>query len=180
MEIKPSLASFGFFFVHRPSYNALLLLHWKKEVRSWKEPEHNQWERTWTAMMPVLIFSCFPEATAVPVSRDAVKCASHTNPPAASKSPPGIKAKAKIMGVSTSLMMIQMITQNKIFAQLSKRLFKDINLNQRHRHLCFTANCWLLTIALWSQKWTSHFREKKKNHQHRICSLQWAISAKHL
>lgn len=62
-------------------------------------------------MMPLLTFSCFPEATTVPVSHDAVRCGTQPNPPATSVSPPGIEAKTKIMGVSTSLAMIQMITQ---------------------------------------------------------------------
>lgn len=97
--------------------------------------------------MLVLNFSCFPEETTVLVSHDAVRCGLHPNLPAASVSPQGIKAKNNIMGVSTLLMMIQMITQKKLFAWLSKRLFEDLNRNQRHGHLCFTMNCWLLIIA---------------------------------
>lgn len=67
-------------------------------------------------MIPVLIFSYFPEATTVPVSHEAVRCGTQPNPPAASLSPLGIKAKNNIMGVSTSLAMIKMITQLKRFA----------------------------------------------------------------
>ena len=107
----------------------------------------SKWEWKWRLIMPVLI-TCFAEATTVPVSHDAVRCGTQPNPPAASVSPPGIKAKTKIMGVSTSLAMIQMITQQKHFALLSTRWFEDLSPNQRHTHLYFTVNCLAINNCL--------------------------------
>lgn len=57
----------------------------------------------------------------------------------------GIKAKNNIMGVSTSLAVIKMITQLKHFAWLSKGLFDNLNPNQEHLVLLLTV--WLILIA---------------------------------
>lgn len=117
-------------------------------------------------MIPVLIFSCFPEATTVLVSHNTVRCGTEPNPPAASLSPLGIKAKNNIMGVSTSLAMIRTITQLKHFVWLSKGLFNDLNPNQKHLVLLLTV--WLLLIAYVITPVNAGLKKK----QDKTCSLQ--------
>lgn len=127
-------------------------------------------------MIPVLIFSCFPEATTVPVSHDTVRCGTQPKPPDPSLSPLGIKAKNNIMGVSTSLAVIKTITQLKRFAWLSKGLFDDLNPNQKHLVLLLTV--WRLIIVYVITPVNVGFKKYKED---KTCSLQWnVILAKHL